>query len=111
MTRDGTDPHNVDEVLARPKRLAIVAHLYHKGPTSMAELRRALGVTWGCLYSNLKALRKAGYVDTRITLTPWGPRTIVTLTPLGRRKLRETLEGLEKLLKLPKSPREEPHRT
>ena len=104
MATDGTDPRNVDEVLARPKRLAIAAYLHHKGPASMAELRRALGVTWGCLYSNVKALRRAGYVDTRIAPTPWGPRVIVTLTPLGRRKLRETLECLEKLLKAPEGP-------
>ncbi len=88
----------LDNVLARPKRLAIAALLYLRGPTTMAELRRALGMSWGDLDSNLRALREAGYVEVRKIPTLKGPRTMVTLTQLGRKRFEETVDILERII-------------
>ncbi|MCE4611416.1 MAG: transcriptional regulator [Desulfurococcales archaeon] len=89
---------SVDDVLARPKRLAITALLYLRGPATMAELRRALGLSWGDLDSNLRALREAGYVEVRRIPTLRGPRTVVSLTQLGRKRFEDTVEALERLV-------------
>ena len=95
----------VDGDLLNPKRFAIMTLLYALGPMSLRELRRALGVTWGDLDSNVRRLAEKGYVRLWRGLSS-GPRVLevkVALTELGEAeyeklvaRLRALLESVEK---------------
>jgi len=95
----------VDRDLLNPKRFMIVTLLYALGPMSLRELRRALGLTWGDLDSNVRRLAEKGYVKLWRGLGS-GPRVLevkIGLTELGEAeyeklvaKLRKLLESVEK---------------
>jgi DNA-binding MarR family transcriptional regulator len=95
----------VDGDLLNPKRFMIVTLLYALGPMSLRELRRALGLTWGDLDSNVRRLAEKGYVKLWRGLGS-GPRVLevkICLTELGEAeyeklvaKLRKLLESVEK---------------
>jgi DNA-binding MarR family transcriptional regulator len=95
----------VDGDLLNPKRFMIVTLLYALGPMSLRELRRALGLTWGDLDSNVRRLAEKGYVKLWRGLGS-GPRVLevkIGLTELGEAeyeklvaKLRKLLESVEK---------------
>ena len=94
---DARDLARLDRVVFNPKRLAILVLLYLHGPMTMAELREALGLGWGDLDSNVRALREAGYVET-VKAFGSRPVTVVRLTAHGRERLERVLEALEKLV-------------
>lgn len=95
----------VDGDLLNPKRFMIMTLLYTLGPMSQRELRRALGLTWGDLDSNVRRLAEKGYVRLWRGLGS-GPRVLevkVALTELGEAeyeklvaRLRALLESVEK---------------
>ena len=95
----------VDGDLLNPKRFMIVTLLYALGPMSLRELRRALGLTWGDLDSNVRRLAEKGYVKLWRGLGS-GPRVLevkIGLTELGEAeyeklvaRLRKPLESVEK---------------
>jgi len=95
----------VDGDLLNPNRSMIMTLLYALGPMSLRELRRALGLTWGDLDSNVRRLAEKGYVELWRGLGS-GPRVLevkVALTELGEAeyeklvaRLRALLESVEK---------------
>ncbi len=90
-------PRELDPELMNPKRFSIVTYLYVFGPKTMAELVRALGLSWGDLDSNIRRLREKGYVSTRRQLTLKGPRVFVELTEKGRRAYEELARRLNEI--------------
>ena len=92
------DVARLDRVVLSPKRLAILALLYLHGPMRMADLREALGLTWGDLDSNVRALREAGYVEV-VRAFGRRPVSVVRLTPSGRARFEEVLARLEGLVR------------
>jgi DNA-binding MarR family transcriptional regulator len=90
----------VDGDLLNPKRFMIVTLLYALGPMSLRELRRALGLTWGDLDSNVRRLAEKGYVKLWRGLGS-GPRVLevkIGLTELGEAEYEELVAKLRKLL-------------
>ena len=85
--------------LFSPKRFEIATVLLALGPMTMAELRRATGLTWGDLDSNLRYLEREGLVRTRKVVTRGGPRTLVSLTREGEEAYRELAGYLEERLR------------
>ncbi len=92
-------PHELDPELMNPKRFSIVTYLYVFGSKTMAELVRALGLSWGDLDSNIRRLREKGYVHTKRQLTLKGPRVFVELTDRGRRAYEELAHKLNEITK------------
>ena len=83
--REGPLELNLTEeeaLLFNPKRFAIATVLYLRGTQTMAELKKAVGLTWGDLDSNLRYPRKQ-LVEIQRTITRAGPRTIIKLTRKG----------------------------
>ncbi len=80
MTEKLPRPSELDPVLMNPKRFLITALLYMLGPRTMGFIQKSLGLSWGDLYSHLKALEEAGYVRLCKVITVQGPRTLVELT-------------------------------
>ncbi len=89
---------DLDPDLMNPKRFLIATLLYVMGPRTMADLVRALGLTWGDLDSNLRRLRDRGFVELRKVLTLKGPRTVAVLTEKGLEEYERLVESLRKLL-------------
>jgi DNA-binding MarR family transcriptional regulator len=90
----------VDRDLLNPKRFMIVTLLYALGPMSLRELRRALGLTWGDLDSNVRRLAEKGYVKLWRGLGS-GPRVLevkIGLTELGEAEYEKLVARLRKLL-------------
>ncbi len=102
MAEDLPTPGVLDKVLVNPKRFMIATILYLRGPTTMAELQRMLGLSWGDLDSQLRALKANGYISTRKIITRSGPRTLAELTPKGRASYENLLDTLDKIIDVAK---------
>jgi len=87
----------LDPILFNPKRFAIAVLLYLHGPMTIAELKKALNLSWGDVDSNIRRLKSAGYVTTRRVFAS-RPQTLVILTRKGRSKLEELMDKLETML-------------
>lgn len=85
-----------EAILFNPKRFAIVTVLYLRGPQTMAELKKAVGLTWGDLDSNLRYLARNKLVEIRKTIIRAGPRTIIKLTSKGEESYKSLVEKLKK---------------
>ncbi len=85
-------------ILFNPKRFAIAVYLYARGPTTMAELRKVTGLTWGDLDSNIRYLEKHGLAWTRKDATPQGPRTFIGLTEKGVQAFNQLTQYLHQTL-------------
>lgn len=81
-----------------PKRFGIVTLLYLDGPMTISDIRRALNLTWGDTSTQVRALARAGYVETRRVLTRRGERVYVRLTECGVRAYVEVVSALRRLL-------------
>lgn len=88
-----------NKLLLNPKRFMIATVLYMRGPSTMAELQRILGLSWGDLDSNIRRMRSEGYVETRKIIKSEGPRTLVYLTNKGLKAFTELLDYLEEVLR------------
>ena len=91
----------IEAVLFNAKRFTITTVLYIRGPQTMAQLRKATGLSWGDLDSNIRYLEKKGLVRSRKIITKEGPRTLVELTENGGEayvslvsKLSQTIRGI-----------------
>ena len=89
---------DLDSDLMNPKRFLIATLLYVMGPRTMADLVKALGLTWGDLDSNIRRLRDRGFVELKKVLTLRGPRTVVKLTERGVEEYERLVEALRRLL-------------
>ena len=78
-----------DKMLGSPVRLAIMMLLYFKVRMKFTELQMALGLTPGNLSSHLRKLEKANYIKIIKGFVNLRPATIVEITPLGVKKVKE----------------------
>lgn len=99
----------LDRVLFNPKRFMIAVLLYLRGPSTIAELQKALELSWGDLDSNVRRLKEAGYVNAGKVITLERPKTMVKLTQEGRMRLERLMDGLERLLRAVKSSNKDQH--
>ncbi len=83
------------KTLLSAKRFLIATLLYLRGDMIMSQLRKATGLSWGDLESNIRTLEEYGIVVSRKIITLNGPRTIIYLTPQGI----EAYEQLASLLR------------
>jgi len=86
---------DIDRVVHEPARLMILLFLYSLESSDFLFLMRATELTWGNLSSHLTKLEEAGYIQIEKTFEGRKPRTLVRMTPDGRRaikKYRTTIE-------------------
>ncbi len=84
--------------LRAPVRLAVMLLLASRAGLEFEELRRALGVTPGNLWSHLERLQEHGLVKLYYRPAPGrGPRLIVEATEQGVRELLAYLQALRRL--------------
>ena len=88
----------LDRVIHEPGRLVIVSLLSAVERADFLYLQHETGMNKGTLSSHLSRLEEAGYVEISKTFRGKVPKTLLRLTPSGRkafdryrRKLRESL--------------------
>ena len=86
---------DIDRVVHEPARLMILLFLYALESSDFLVLMNATELTWGNLSSHLTKLDEAGYVQIEKTYDGRKPRTLVRMTPDGRKaikKYRDTID-------------------
>lgn len=79
---------SLDRLVHEPGRLLVLACLSVVARADFLYVMRQTGLTQGNLSSHLSKLETAGYVAVEKTFVGKVPRTILTLTDLGRESLR-----------------------
>lgn len=87
----------MDRLVHEPGRLAILTVLSSVRDADFLFLQRATGLTKGNLSSHLTKLEEAGLVAIEKRFIRKKPNTNVALTALGRRRIAEHWERLERL--------------
>lgn len=77
----------LDKTIHQPTRLAIITTLYKLRQAQYLYLRKSLGLSAGNLSTHLKKLEEAGLIGSGSGLGDDTPRTLVWLTPHGRRRI------------------------
>jgi DNA-binding MarR family transcriptional regulator len=90
---------SVDRVIHEPARLMIMMYLSSVDRADYLFLMRATGLTWGNLSSHLSKLEGAGYVEMTKTFVKKKPHTMVSLTPSGRKAIKDYGEKMQSALK------------
>ncbi len=90
----------LDRVLHEKARLGVLTALVTRPKgASFTDLARLCGLTDGNLSRHLDVLAEHKLVDVKKGYDGRRPLTTCTLTPLGRRRFREYLGALEKVLR------------
>jgi DNA-binding MarR family transcriptional regulator len=90
-------PPELDRLVHEPGRLAIMTVLSSVKDADFLFLLRATGLTKGNLSSHLSKLEDAGLVEIEKRFVRKKPNTTVALTPLGRERIAEHWQQLERL--------------
>jgi DNA-binding MarR family transcriptional regulator len=90
-------PPELDRLVHEPGRLAIMTVLSSVKDADFLFLLRATGLTKGNLSSHLSKLEEAGHVEIEKRFVRKKPNTTVALTPLGRERIAEHWQQLERL--------------
>lgn len=91
---------DLDTTIHQPTRLGILTVLSEAVSADFNYLQTTLGLTSGNLSRHLAVLEEAGLVAVRKTFEGRKPRTWLTLTKQGRKRLDEELTALRHLLDL-----------
>ena len=93
----------LDRLIHEPGRLAILTVLSSVDAADFVFLQRATGLTKGNLSSHLSKLEDAGLVEIEKRFIRKKPNTNVALTAVGRRRIAEHWDQLERLKGLARS--------
>jgi DNA-binding MarR family transcriptional regulator len=104
---DDKDIHSIqllgelDQLVHEPARLVILANLYAIKHSDFIYLMRQTGLTRGNLSSHMSKLEAAGYIEVKKEFVDKIPRTLLSLTPKGRRAFQayrqKMIQGLGEL--------------
>jgi DNA-binding MarR family transcriptional regulator len=98
----------LDRLIHEPGRLAILTVLSSVDAADFVFLQRATGLTKGNLSSHLTKLEDAGLVEIEKRFIRKKPNTNVALTAVGRRRIAEHWDQLDRLKRLAKTASEQP---
>lgn len=102
------DPLVLDRLIHEPARLAVLTVLSYVGDSDFVFLQRATELSKGNLSSHLAKLEDAGLVRIEKRFVDRRPRTSVTLTAQGKRRIERHWDQLERLRHLATSQRPSP---
>ncbi|MBN2351301.1 MAG: transcriptional regulator [Spirochaetales bacterium] len=87
-----------DGVFFEKTRLSMLTLLYKETRVTFNRFKKILGGSDGALYSHLKKLAEAGYVDSKKTISGGAVATQYSLAGKGRDAFRDYLAFLETVL-------------
>lgn len=79
----------VDKVIHESARLIIIANLYLVESADFLFIMQRSGLTFGNLSSHMKKLEDAGYTEVQKEFVNRRPRTLLKLTPLGKKAFED----------------------
>jgi DNA-binding MarR family transcriptional regulator len=88
----------VDRLVHEPARLSILSQLYVVEEADFLFVMQQAQLTQGNLSSHLAKLEEAGYVDVQKGFVGKRPRTVLRITPKGRRALEQYVASMKQLL-------------
>jgi DNA-binding MarR family transcriptional regulator len=97
----------LDRLIHEPGRLAILTVLSSVKSADFVFLQRTTGLTKGNLSSHLTKLEEAGLVRIEKRFVLKKPNTNVELTKIGRERIAEHWDRLDRLKSLSRPPAEE----
>jgi DNA-binding MarR family transcriptional regulator len=97
----------LDRLIHEPARLAILTVLSSVKAADFIFLQRISGLTKGNLSSHLAKLEEGGLIRIEKRFVNKKPNTSVELTPVGRERIAEHWNQLERLKSLAKVPLEQ----
>lgn len=104
MAREREGALFLDRLIHEPGRLAILTVLSSVKDADFVFLQRATGLTKGNLSSHLTKLEEAGLVEIEKRFIGKRPNTKVTLTAVGKERIADHWEQLERLRNLSEPP-------
>jgi DNA-binding MarR family transcriptional regulator len=87
-----------DNIFFEKTRLSILTILYKEQKVSFNRLKKILGSSDGALYTHLKKLIAARYINYKKTLIADSAETFYSLTKKGREQFKNYLLFLESIL-------------
>ena len=100
MAKLGPKELTLDRLIHEPGRLAILTLLSSVKAADFVFLQRTTGLTKGNLSSHLTKLEEAGLVKIEKKFVLKKPNTNVALTSVGRKRISDHWEQLERLRNL-----------
>ena len=97
MANLGHNELTLDRLIHEPGRLAILTLLSSLKAADFVFLQRTTGLTQGNLSSHLTKLEEAGLVKIEKKFVLKKPNTSVALTSVGRKRISDHWEQLERL--------------
>ena len=88
-----------DSVFFEKTRLSILAMLYRSERASFKQIKDALGLSDGALYTHIEKLVKAGYVDKARDIVGVSPQTVYVLSDQGQVRFEEYLQFVSGLVR------------
>lgn len=89
---------DLDRIVHEPARLLILSTLYVVDSADFVFVQNQTGLTRGNLSSHMSKLEDAGYLSVRKEFVGRKPRTLLKLTPAGRRALDSWAGSMQTLL-------------
>ncbi|MEN6415850.1 MAG: transcriptional regulator [Armatimonadota bacterium] len=89
----------IDETIHQKNRLAIMAHLAAVGESDFLTLKKILGLTDGNLSVHSAILEEKGLIEAEKSFVGKKTRTVLKITPDGRKAFEAYLKELENLLR------------
>ena len=99
MNSPASSLSRLDRVIHEPGRLMIVALLSGVEQADFLYLQHETKINKGTLSNHLARLEEAGYVEITKTFRGKFPRTLLQLTPAGRKAFNHYRKALQGLLK------------
>lgn len=90
---------NLDKVIHERTRLAIVSALAAQSQMDFVSLKKLLHLSDGNLNAHLKVLENNGYIEVEKLFVKRKPKTLYSLTKIGRKTFRKYIGELEKIVK------------
>ena len=88
----------IDRIIHEPARFMIMAYLYVVDSADFLFLMRQTELTRGNLSSHLSKLESAGYVQIKKEFVEKIPRTLLSLTKVGRKAFRAYRQNMKQIL-------------
>jgi DNA-binding PadR family transcriptional regulator len=94
------DFNGLDTLVHGPVRLGVLTVLQVEGPLDFTTLSKRFEVADGAMGAHLRKLEDSGYVSCKREFIGRRPRTTYSLTPIGRRALKQYIETMQQIIDL-----------
>jgi DNA-binding transcriptional ArsR family regulator len=84
-----------DSIFFEKTRLSMMTMLYREGMVSFNRFKKIIGGTDGAVYSHLKKLYEAGYINQKKEIAGNSVQTVYSITGKGKKLFKRYLEFLE----------------